>query len=141
MYCGEEVSGGLVIARGNGSELLESTVEILDEVARLVHLFVIGALDFAVAFGRDHRCFACGEERLDDALVGVVGFVGQQDVGLHLRQRRVGTFQIVGLAGGEQEGDRIAKGVDQGMDLGAQAALAAPDRLVFAEFFLAPALC
>ena len=45
------------------------------------------------------------------------------------------------LSGGEQEGDRVAERVDQGVDLGAQPALAATDRLVFANFLGAPALC
>ena len=45
------------------------------------------------------------------------------------------------LARGEEEGERIAQRVDKSMDFGAQSALAAPNRLVFAGFFWAPALC
>src|SRR6266852_4032883 len=41
----------------------------------------------------------------------------------------------------QEEGNRIAQGVRQRMDFGAQSAFAAPDRLVFAVFFWAPALC
>jgi hypothetical protein len=41
----------------------------------------------------------------------------------------------------QEEGKRIAQGVDQRMDFGAQSAFARPDRLVFAVFFWAPALC
>jgi hypothetical protein len=41
----------------------------------------------------------------------------------------------------EEEGKRIAQGIDQRMDFGAQSALATPDRLVLAVFFWAPALC
>ena len=52
---GEEVSGGLVVARGDGAELLELAEEVFDEMARLVHLFVERAGDFAVAPGRDDR--------------------------------------------------------------------------------------
>src|SRR5436305_15326528 len=47
----------------------------------------------------------------------------------------------MGLTWCEEEGNRIAQGVDQGMDFGAQSAFAAPNRLIFAVFFLAPALC
>jgi hypothetical protein len=56
-------------------------------------------------------------------------------VGLHLGQKRVGTFQIMGLPRSQEEGQRIAKGIDHGMDFRAQSAFAAPDRLVFAVFF------
>lgn len=138
---GEEISGGFVITRGDGSVLLELAEEILHEMARLVQLLVEAALGFAVALGRDHRGFACREKRVDHALVGVEGFVRQQSVGFHLRQQHVGACQIMRLALGQEEGQRIAQRVDQGMDFGAQSALAAPDRLVFAGFFWAPALC
>jgi len=39
------------------------------------------------------------------------------------------------LAAGQVEADRIAKGIDQGVDLGAQPAARTPDSLVFADFF------
>jgi hypothetical protein len=54
---------------------------------------------------------------------------------MHLRQKRVRTFQVMNLARGQEEGQRIAERIDQGMDFGAQSAFAAPDRLVFAIFF------
>ena len=53
----------------------------------------------------------------------------------------VGAEQIVRLAAGKEKADRIAEGVDQSVDLGAQSASGATDGLVFAFFFLAPALC
>ena len=49
--------------------------------------------------------------------------------------------QVVSLAPGQEEADRIAKGVDQSVDFSAQSASRAPDGLVFAVFFLAPAPC
>lgn len=141
MNGGEEVSGRLVITRGNCSVLLELAVEILDEMARLVQLFVEGAWAFAIALGRDHRVFPGRTKRFDDALVSIKSFVCQQRIGLQLRQQRVGPLQIMRLTRGQEEGERIAQGIDQGVDFGAQSAFAAPDRLVFAVFFLAPALC
>jgi hypothetical protein len=53
----------------------------------------------------------------------------------------IGADQIVGLACGQNKADRIAECVDQGMDLGAQSTSGASDRLVFTDFFWAPALC
>jgi hypothetical protein len=47
----------------------------------------------------------------------------------------------VSLTRRQQKPQRIAKGIDKGVDLGAQPAFAAPDRFVFARFFWAPALC
>lgn len=141
MDAGEKVSGGLVVTGGDRAELLKLAVEIFDEMARLVHFFVVGTLGFAVALRRDHACLACSQQRLDDALVGIKGFVRQQRIGLHVRQQGIGTFQVVSLAGSEKEAGRIAQRVDDGVDFSAQPAFAAPDRLVFAIFFLAPALC
>ena len=46
---GEEVSGGLVVACGNSSVLLELAEEVLHQVARLVHLPVKGALNVSIA--------------------------------------------------------------------------------------------
>src|SRR5882757_2836933 len=47
----------------------------------------------------------------------------------------------MGLAGSQEKRGGIAQRVGHGVDFGAQSALAAPDRLVFAVFFWAPALC
>jgi hypothetical protein len=74
-------------------------------------------------------------------LIGIEAFVGQQGIGLQLRQQHVGTFQVAGLPTGEMKSSRVAEGIDRSVDLGAQSALAAPDGLVCALFFSAPALC
>jgi hypothetical protein len=50
-------------------------------------------------------------------------------------------LQVMGLAFGQEEAERIAESIDQGVDLGAQSAFAASDRLIFVVFFWAPALC
>ena len=78
---------------------------------------------------------------LDHPLVGIEGLVCQQGLGRHIRQQRVGAFQIRGLARRQDEVQRIAQRIDKCMNLGAQPAFAAPDRLAFAVFFCAPALC
>ena len=70
---------------------------ILDEMARLVSLFIVIALDFAVALWRDHRRLSCREQWFDHTLVGVEGFVRQQSIGRHLRQQCIGALQIMGL--------------------------------------------
>jgi hypothetical protein len=45
------------------------------------------------------------------------------------------------LPAGEAEADGIAQGVDERVDFGAQSSPRSSDRLVFAVFFRAPALC
>ena len=141
MDCGEEVSGGLIVAGGNCSVLFELAIEVFHEMAGFVHFLVVGALDLSIALRRDHGSFSCRKQGLDDTQIGIESLVCQQDIGLHSRQQRVGAFQIVGLPCGEQERQRIAQRIDKRMNLGAQAAFAAPDRLLFAVFFCAPALC
>src|SRR5258706_10496701 len=69
------------------------------------------------------------------------GFTRQQGIGLHLRQERIGSFQIMGLAGRQEKRNGVAQCVDHGVYFGAQSALAAPDRLVLVVFFWARALC
>src|SRR6516225_4063555 len=141
MNPGEEVSGGLVIAGGDGPELLELANEILDEMACFVQLFVKISLLLAIALGRDHRGLPRRQERLDHTLIGIEGFVGQHGICFHLRQERVGALQIMRLTTGQEERKRVAQRVDREMDFCAQPAFAAPDRLIFAVFFWAPALC
>ena len=53
----------------------------------------------------------------------------------------VSADEVVSLTAGQHKGDRVAECIDQGMDLGAQPTSGSPDGLVFAVFFLAPALC
>ena len=110
-------------------------------MARRIELSVIVARRGPVGSRRDHRGLARGGQRLKDARVGVERLVGDQRVGLHRGQQVVGPFQVVCLAAGQEEADRVAQRVDQGVDLGAQPAARASDRLVLAGFFSAPALC
>jgi hypothetical protein len=53
----------------------------------------------------------------------------------------IGADEIMRFATRQVEADRVTQRVDEGVDLGAQAAARAADRLVFANFFCAPALC
>jgi hypothetical protein len=127
---GEEISGGFVIAGGDGSELLEPAEEILDPMAHLVALPVERGRIEAVWSRWNYRRFAGGGEWLEDALVGIEGAIGDQEIGRHLRQEHVGADQIMRLAGGEEERERPAERIDEGMDFGAQPAAAAADGFV-----------
>ena len=57
----EKITSGLVVAGCDGSELLELTEEILDQMPCLVQVFVIEPLVRAMAFRRDvANGLACG---------------------------------------------------------------------------------
>ena len=49
----------------------------------------------AVLPRRDDGGFSGTRQRLKDAIVGIVGFVGDQDLGGHLRQQRIGAGEIM----------------------------------------------
>ena len=75
-----------------------------------------------------------------DQRIGVVGLVAEQGVWIGAVDQRLRASQIVGLSRREHQFDRIAQGIDEGMDFGRQSAAGSADRLL-AVFFRAPALC
>ena len=70
--------------------------------------------------GGDHRRFAGRSQRRDDPLIGIERSVGDQRVGFHRGQEVVGADQIMRLSAGQEEVDRVAERIDQGVDFGAQ---------------------
>jgi len=138
---GEEVSPGLVVSGGNGAKLLELGEEVLNQAACLVELAIVIPGLAAIGLGGDYCRLAGSGQQHDDPFIGVEGFVTDQHIGLHVRQQMIGADQIMRLTAGEEEVDGVAQRIDQGMDLGAQSAARATDRLVLADFFWAPALC
>ena len=85
MERGEEIPRGLIVARrdGDGAELFEFAEEILDLVARLVERLIELAGRCSVLLRRDDGGFSGTGQRLEDAIVGILGFVGDQDLGGH----------------------------------------------------------
>jgi len=137
---GEEVPCELVIAGGDGSEVFELVEEALDEVALAVDFGIDGALELAVALGRDVRRGAMGGDQLDDG-AGIIAAVG---AGVACRveageQRRHGCL-VGGLARAEHEAQRQAAAIDDDVDLGAQSAPRSSDGVIRTPFF-PPAAC
>ena len=97
MDAGERVSGGLIITGRDSSELLELADEILNQMARLVHLSIKIARHLARTLGRDHWDFACCQEAVDHSLIDIERFIGQHGISFHLRQQRVGALEIMRL--------------------------------------------
>src|SRR4051794_1847957 len=135
------MDGALVVAGRDGPVLLQLREEVLDQVAGLVEVLVVRARRLAVRLGRDHGRLARLCERLEHSLPGIVGLVGDQRGGGEVGQQSIGTFEGVRLPRREGEAGRVPERVDQGVNLRAQAAAAAADRLVAPAAFLgAPAL-
>jgi hypothetical protein len=121
--------------------LLELAKEIFNQAASFIEVFVVRARLFAVGLCGNDRFYLGVAQGFDHPLVGVVGLVCKQRVRLKPRQKRVGALEIMCLSGREMEARRIAQRVYRRVDFRAQSAFTAADRLVFAVFFCAPALC
>jgi hypothetical protein len=106
-----------------------------------IKLSVILARRGSVGPGRDHGGLADGRQRFKHPRIGVERLVGDQRIGLQRGQQVVRSLQVVCVSAGQEEAERVAQCIDQGMDLGAQPAARAANRLVLADFFWAPALC
>jgi hypothetical protein len=57
------------------------------------------------------------------------GLVGNQRLGRHVGQQVIGADKIMRLAARQMKANRVAKCIDEGMDLGTQAAARAADGL------------
>lgn len=141
MYGGQEVPCGLVVAGGDGAKKFEFGEEVLDQVAGLVEFLVVFPVNLAVSLGWYDSGFSCLLQGNQNTLIGIEAFVGKHNTGFNLWQQHIRTIQIASLTAGEMKANRVAQGIDRGMNLGAQSAFAASDGLVGAPFFSAPALC
>ena len=117
--------------------MFEFVEAAFDSIALFVEFAVIGALLFAVAFGRDdrHRAYAF---RLRQQSIGIVAAVGDDSLGLPIGQQLRGRRILAGLSRGDAELERQTVLVGQQMDLGAQTSSGTPQSRVFAAPFLRP---
>jgi hypothetical protein len=98
--------------------LFELVEEALDEVSLLVEFDVVGALNLAVALGRDDDLCA-GFDDFRAQAIGVVAFVGDGGVGDEARDEIMREGDVVALAGRCDQPERIAERVACGVDFGA----------------------
>ena len=135
----QEGLGKLVVARGNASELLDAAEEAFDQVAIAIQMPIERARIASIGSRRNHGLPALRADRGDEG-IRVLALVGDDGAaGKPLDQRR-GLIDIGKLARRQDDPQRVAQGIDRHMQLGAQPAARAADRLC-AVFFLAPALC
>ncbi len=124
-----EVDGQPVVACGDAAEVFDAIEHPLDGVAIAVEHWREAVLPRPGDFGRN---VGCGAMRLDFLAygVGVVTLVALDDSGpFELFEQGVGRGAIGNLAASQQEGNRAAAYVGQGVDLGRAAAARTADRL------------
>jgi hypothetical protein len=130
---------GLFVAGGDASECLETTEEVLDQMAPLVHFGIMRDAAGAVGFGWDDRCgsafIECGAQP-----VVVEGLVTDQRLKIEAGDQRLDTDAVVTLAGQEDKANEIAEGIDQSHDLGSETASRAAYGLILSPPF-APVPC
>lgn len=134
VYAGEEIARGFLIARCDASELFDVIEEAFDQIAFGIEREVACSSNFAVGLGRNHRGDGARFEAGDQA-VRVIAFVAKKCAGLDLGGQGFGLGDVVDLAAGEAQRDRIAEGIDDHVDFGRETAARAPDGLVAAVFF------
>jgi hypothetical protein len=120
--------------------VFELVEEALDQVTPAIELAVDGALDLAVSLSGDVGPSTGLGDESDDRL-GIITAIGDQGLGRRqpLDQRRNGSL-VRSLSGGQNQPDRQAALIDDGIDLRAQSATRATDGVIFAPF-LPPAAC
>jgi len=140
MQKGVESVGEFVVSGCDTAELLETIEKSFDEVSRLVSMPVDFALGFSVAPWRDD---GLGTGCLDgfDQSVAVVAFVGDDCTGGYRLDQGRALRNVSDLAGGQNQSNGIAQGVDARMNLGRQPASRTTDRLIATVFLGAPAAC
>ena len=140
MKTGEKIAGGFFVAGGDAAKMLDCIEEPLDEITLAVKREVAVPLNFAIRFRRDDRLDGAHFEALDEG-VAIISLVAEKRSGLDLGGQRLCLIDVMDLAAGEAERERIAQSVDDGVDFGRQAAARTAYGLVLAPFLRAPALC
>lgn len=142
MYGAEEGACAFVISRADGSESFELGEEVFDEVSGAIEVAIVIATVGTVDFGGNDDLDVTRLKDIDDALLRIIGAIGEQraEAADHLGQQGIRTMKIVEMALRQMEGDRVTKRIAQGVELAAQSAFAAADRLCFEVPPFAPAL-
>ena len=112
----------------------------LDDVALAVDRRIDGALDLSISLGRDVGAAAPSFDQVDDG-AGVVAPVCDQRPGwLEAVDQGLDGRLVRGLARRQDDPQRQAVLIDQGVDLGAQSSTRTADGVIRAPFF-PPAAC
>ena len=143
---GQERAGQFIVARGDGSELLELAHKPFHTVPASVEFFVVRNLLHAITPGWNHGLNLLFSQLVTD-LVAVIGFIHDRRLNRatlrHNRENGVQDGSIVLLAGGQHEGKGSFFIRGRQVELGAETASAAAQALLgLPPFsFVAPAAC
>ena len=135
-----ESAGQLVVSGGDATELLESIEKAFDQVARFVAMPIDGPLMDSVAARRDVGKGRSGFDSFDQ-FIAVVAFVGRNSGGRNIGDQRGPLRNVRYLSAGQDQAQRIAQGINAGMNFRSQPAARSTDRLIATVFFGAPAAC
>lgn len=139
-YGREEVSGELVEACGDASEVFELTEEALDEIALPIEVEIDRALQLAILLSGDVGTAAVGLDEIDDGL-GVIAAISDESPGRRKAfDQGFDSGLVRSLAWREYDPQRQAILVHQDVDLGAQSSTRTADGVIRAPF-LPPAAC
>jgi hypothetical protein len=121
--------GEAVVSRGDPSEVLEAPEHALDGVAVAVEMGREATLPATVGLGWDVRRGTLALDLATDS-VAVIPLITMQDFGArHLVEQSIGGSAVGDLAAGQQERDRAAEAIGQGMDFRRSPAAGTADRL------------
>jgi len=101
--------------------LLELVEEALDDVALLIEIAVVGALDLAVPLGRDDDLGSSFGDLIAQ-MIGVVALIADRGARIEALDKVMCEGDIVTLPGRTNQAERITERVTRGVDLGAQPA-------------------
>ena len=138
---GQEGAGCLLIPRRDAAALFQATDHALDPVPQPVNIAVERPARRTVALERDHRLDATDQQILAQP-VRIISLVTEKPLRppLPKGEQIGGGPEIMNLATGEVERQRLAGRVGTNVNLGAEAASGATERLPAGGFF-APAAC
>lgn len=120
--------------------MFEFIEEAFDEVALLVEDGIERAARGGGLAARDDGDGARGGGGIDGAL-GVIALIGEYEAGADAVEQGLDLSDVVALAAGEDDANRQAECVGGDMNLGAQPAFGAAERVSFSPLLGAPALC
>ena len=120
--------------------MLDFVEETFDQVPLLVQMAVVFALLGAVLAGRDHR-FGLFLGNPVQEFFRVIRAIRNHPLKIKLGNQVFGLGDIMALPAGQQKAQWVAQSIYAGVDLGAEPAPAASERLAFlpTPFFAAPA--
>ena len=139
MDAGKKVSGELIVTRCDSAKVLEFVEEAFHEVALAVEGEIAWQWNCPAGMGRNDRSDLPVGEGFDEG-ISVIRLVADQSRWIGVRKQRLRTSEVAGLSWRKHQLDRIAQGIDQRVNFGAQSAARPADRLL-AVFLRAPALC